>query len=167
MEARTDQAARDQVLELIKASRVCMMTTRGADGRFHGRPMATHHTEFTGDLWFFTSASSRKVLELDAYPDVGLAYIDTGKQNYVSITGTGEIVEDEAMVKKLWAEPLRTWFPKGPDDPDIRLLRVQVESAEYWDAPNNAMVMLFGYLKARTTGQRPDPGKHDQVEFPN
>ena len=30
---------------------------------------------------------------------------------------------------------MKAWFPKGEDDPEIALIRVTAEKAEYWDAP--------------------------------
>jgi len=40
-----------------------------------------------------------------------------------------------------------------------------VKSAEYWDAPSSAVVYAYGYLKARLTGERPDPGENKLVKF--
>ena len=60
---------------------------------------------------------------------------------------------------------MRTWFPKGQDDPDIALLEVRVEMAEYWDAPSSAMVHAYGYVKAVTTGKPPHPGGNEKVKL--
>ncbi|MBX9739389.1 MAG: pyridoxamine 5'-phosphate oxidase family protein, partial [Beijerinckiaceae bacterium] len=59
----------------------------------------------------------------------------------------------------------RVWFPKGPDDPEITLLAVDVEEAEYWDAPSSAMIIAFGYAKARLTGEPPQMGENKVVKF--
>jgi general stress protein 26 len=68
-------------------------------------------------------------------------------------------------VEAHWAESLRTWFPKGVDDPEAALLKVSVEAAEYWDAPSSTMVHAYGYVKARLTGQSPHPGENEKVSF--
>ena len=60
---------------------------------------------------------------------------------------------------------MRTWFPKGIDDPEAALLKVAVDGAEYWDAPNSTMVHAYGYLKARLTGESPHPGENEKVSF--
>ena len=65
MDTRTDQAAKDKVLELIKDARIAMMATRGDDGRQHARPMATNTVNFDGHLWFFSDADSPKIAEID------------------------------------------------------------------------------------------------------
>jgi hypothetical protein len=51
-------------------------------------------------------------------------------------------------------------FPKGPDDPDLVLLKVKVVKAEYWDSVNSS-VNLLSYL----AGRRPTAGEHEQVDF--
>jgi general stress protein 26 len=39
------------------------------------------------------------------------------------------VVEDTQKLKELWTEGLRVWFPKGPDDPEIAILAVDVQEA--------------------------------------
>ena len=40
METRTDQDAKDKVLELLKGINIAMMATHGDNGQMHARPMA-------------------------------------------------------------------------------------------------------------------------------
>lgn len=165
MDTRTDQEARDTVVELLKGIRVAMLATRGEAGTFHARPMATAQATFDGDLWFFTDIHSPKVDEIDRDPQVLLTFADESSQVYVSVSGRAEVVRDTAKAKELWSEAARVWFPKGPDDPSLGLVRVTVDVAEYWDSPSSAMVMAYGYVKAVTTGRRPDPGENETVRF--
>jgi general stress protein 26 len=162
MEIRNDKAAKDKLVSLIKDARIAMLTTRHADGAMHSRPMGTVEAEFDGHLWFFTDNDAEMIQDLQKIPDVAVTYSDERKQNYVSITGRAEILHDEAKAKELWSEVLRVWFPKGPEDPRIALLKIDVQMAEYWDAPSSTMLHAYGYVKALTTGERP---KHrgDQV----
>ena len=84
-------------------------------------------------------------------------------QRYVSVSGNAFLVRDKAKAKELWNEALRTWFPQGLDDPDLALLRVTVDKAEYWDSPSSAMVHAFGYVKALVTGAPPSPGDNRKI----
>lgn len=166
MQEKTDQASKQKVLDLIKDVNLAMMGTReGGAGPMHARPMAFRAGDFDGDLWFFTRLDSRKVRELNASPETLLCFADPKSQNYVSMTGKGDVVTDRAKVKELWAEIYRTWFPGGPDDTNIGLIRVRVEHAEYWDVPSSTMVHAYGYLKAVTTGKPPHPGEVGAVKF--
>ena len=151
--------------KLIEDIGFAMLTTAMPDGTLRSRPMATQRTPFDGTLWFFTPAESAKVHEVQAERHVNVSYADPAKNNYVSVSGRATVVRDRAKVKELWSESLRTWFPKGADDPDIALLKVTVDAAEYWDAPSSAMVHLYGYAKAVTTGKRPGPGENEKVNL--
>jgi general stress protein 26 len=96
---------------------------------------------------------------------VGVTYADPSKQDYVSLSGRAQLVRDKAAIDAHWGEAMRTWFPKGKDDPDIALLKVDITMAEYWDAPNSTMVHAYGYLKAVVTGEPPHPGGNEKVSF--
>jgi general stress protein 26 len=83
----------------------------------------------------------------------------------VSISGHAQVVRDLAKQKELWSEPLRVWFPGGPEAPEVALVKVTVDGAEYWDSPSSTFVHAYGYLKAVTTGKPPAPGENDKVDF--
>jgi general stress protein 26 len=161
----SEAEGRKKVFELIKEIRVSMMATFSPDGFIHARPMVARQQEGSGDLWFYTSRSSHTVEEIRADPRVLLTYAEPDDQNYVSITGRGTVVDDRAKARELWSEHMRTWFPKGVDDPDLILIRVDPERAQYWDAPSSAIVYAYGYVKAALTGQRPDPAEEGKVRL--
>jgi general stress protein 26 len=165
VETRSDAEAKRKVWELIREVEVATMVTVDEEGRFRGRPMRASQSEFDGVLWFFTGVDSPKAEEVAGDGRVLLAYADPRGQNYVSIYGEAELVRDRAMQKKLWREPLRTWFPGGAEDPKVALLKVTCLGAEYWDAPSSTLVHAYGYIKAVTTGEPPHPGANDKVDF--
>ena len=167
MEVRADADAREKVMAMARKATFAMLGTYDARGNCHSRPMgAVDHGGAAGDeLWFFTRADARKLREIEADPRVTVDYSDPSAKNWISMVGKASIVHDKAKVDELWMEPLRTWFPDGKDDPMIRLIRVDVETAEYWDSPSNAAVYAFGYLKAVTTGEPPSPGDIAQVRM--
>ena len=148
--------------DLIKTVEVAMMVTEDGE-HLRSRPMAVSQKDFDGTLWFFTRADSHKVVEVQGDQRVNLAYAHPGKQDYVSVSGTASLVRDPAAIGEHWSEILRTWFPKGKDDPQIALLKVVVQQAEYWDAPSSTMLHAYGYVKAALTGESPQPGGHGTV----
>ncbi len=156
---------RQKVWEMIKDVRIALLVT-SADEGLRGRPMAAMNKDFDGELWFASRKDTPKLAEIKDEAHVLLAYSEPKNQNYVSVAGTARIVRDAAKVKALWSEPMRVWFPKGPEDPDIALICVTVTSAEYWDAPSSAWVYGLGYAKARLTGEAPrDVGENKVVNF--
>jgi general stress protein 26 len=154
-----------KVYDMIRDVRVAMMTTLDVDGSLHSRPMHTMKPDAQGDLWFFTRRSAPKTAEVEREHAVNLAYADPGSQNYVSVSGRATIVTDQSRIDELWSEPLRAWFPKGKNDPEIALVRVRPERAEYWDSPSSTIVHMVGYAKAALTGEPPHPGEHEKVDL--
>ena len=166
MENQDDEAGRRKVLELVEGIDYALFTTRAVDGSpLHARPMAYRKVEDDGDLWFFSKKNSRKVEELTAEPQVLVNFADPKKQHFVSIMGRAEVVAERAKVEALWSEIYRAWFPDGPKDDNVVLIRVRAEHAEYWDTPTSAVVYAFGYLKAVATGKPSHAGEVGVVEL--
>ncbi|MBX9604510.1 MAG: pyridoxamine 5'-phosphate oxidase family protein [Bryobacteraceae bacterium] len=151
--------------ELIRGAQYCMFGTVDSEGNLRSRPMAVQQTEYDGDLWFFTGKSTGKIIEIRNQDRVNLSFSNADDQEYVSISGTAELVDDRDKAKELWNPFYRAWFPQGVDDPDLTLIRVRVDRAEYWDSPSSAVVHLFGVVKAMVTGKPANPGDHQKIEM--
>jgi general stress protein 26 len=152
-----------KVAELLKDERIGMLTTTSPEGTLTSRPMSLQHVEFDGDLWFFASRSSRKVAHLTADPQVNVATV--GSSSWVSLTGHALVVDDLATKKELWNTVVEAWFPDGPDDPDVVLIRVAAASAEYWDSPGGRVASLISFAKAKVTGEPYDGGENETVRL--
>ncbi len=152
-----------KVTELLKGERIGMFTTTAPDGTLTSRPMALQEVEFDGDLWFFASRTSRKVAHLTANPQVNVVTI--GGSSWVSLTGHATVVDDLATKKELWNSVVEAWFPDGPEDPDVVLLRVDAASAEYWDSPGGRVASLISFAKAKATGRPYDGGENETVRL--
>ncbi|GAB3355698.1 pyridoxamine 5'-phosphate oxidase family protein [Modestobacter lapidis] len=152
-----------KVAELLKDERVGMFTTTSPDGTLVSRPMSMQEVEFDGDLWFFASRTSRKVAHLTTDPQVNVA--TAGSSSWVSLTGHALVVDDLATKKELWNSVVEAWFPDGPEDPDVVLIRVSAASAEYWDSPGGRLASLVSFAKAKVTGQAYDGGESGTVRL--
>lgn len=141
----------ERLAKLIDKVQIAMLTTEQKDGTLRSRPMATQHTPFDGVIWFITSLSTGKIEEIQGHTRVNVAYANPSKNTYVSVSGCAEIVQDKAKVREFWSEAHKIWFPNGPEDPDVALLKIEVEHAEYWE--NNQLMTLLGFAKAYLTGE--------------
>ena len=150
--------------ELIKDIRIAMVTTAGDDGELHSRPMYAQQTEFDGDLWFATSKSSSLVRELRDHTKILATFSDPGDQRYVVVRGEGFVRHDQAKIEELWNPTMKAWFPGGPTDPDIALVRVDAQRAEYWDSPA-APVRWVQFVTALATGSRPKGSNHEELDL--
>jgi general stress protein 26 len=165
---KTNGAQKDPVQhlgELIRGIQVAMMTTVESDGSLRSRPMWTHDQAFNGELWFFTREHSAKVDEVEHDHHVNLAYAEPGKDHFVSVSGRCRLVLDKEKARELWNPTLKAWFPEGLEDPELALLCVKVEKAEYWDTANSRMVQLIGFVKSVFTGEPYKPGENEKVQL--
>ncbi len=150
----------DRVWELMKKISICMFATW--DGReLHARPMGAYVRPEENAVFFLSDARRHKDEEITQYPKVCLAFADTSGQNYVSVSGHAEVGNDRVKIRELWGTPAKAWWD-SPDDPNIRVLKVTPQEAEFWDAPGKTMA----YIKmaaATASGKRPDMGDNRKV----
>ena len=160
----TRQDAIKKLNDLIESIDFAMLTTIDG-GVLRSRPMSTQDFEFDGDLWFFTSSKTHKIEEIEKDNRVNVSYAAPESNTYVSVSGTAEIVKDQAKIDEYWNPILKAWFPEGKDSPDLVLLKVVVEQAEYWDSPSSTIVQVAGFLKALATGESADGGENKKIDL--
>jgi general stress protein 26 len=166
METHSREEALQKLREMVKDIDFCMLTTIDENGDPHSRPMSSNgDIDPDGDLWFFTSLSSHKVSEIENMPKVNLSFADPENQRYISITGVAQLVRDRQKIEELWRPEFRIWFPKGKDDPEVALLRVNLEKGEYWDNPASTVGFALSFVSSLVTGKQPDMGENKKVEF--
>jgi general stress protein 26 len=152
--------------EIVKAVDICMLTTMDEHGDLHSRPMSNNReVELDSDLWFFTYGSSHKVNEVGRVPKVNASFADVDAQQYASLTGRAEVVRDRAKIEELWKPQLRAWFPEGVETPDIALLKVTVERAEYWDSSQSIVAHAVSFVTSLVTGEPAQLGENEKLEL--
>lgn len=154
----------DRIWSAVEAVRVCMMTTADG-GRLRARPMHAMAERDEGAIWFFTDVTDRKDDETRANPQACLAFAEPRDNLFVSLSGRVELVDDRAKARGLWSPAAKAYFPNGPDDPNLRLLRFVPERGEYWDGPSSAVVVAAKMAGAILGGTRPDLGDNEKVSF--
>ena len=155
----------EKLSEMIKAIDLCMLTTVDESDNLHSRPMSLNgDVDEEGNLWFFTSSNSHKASEIERTPNVNVSFVDTGNQHYVSISGTAQLVHDRDKIKELWKPVLKAWFPDGPDQADVALLKVKVTKAEYWDGPSSTIAQAVSFVSAIFTGKQVELGENKKLD---
>jgi general stress protein 26 len=150
MPEKSDSGDLTKLGELIRDIRVALLTTVDRDGRFHTRPVQTLQVEGDHTLWFFTDWNSPKVDELRHDVRVSLGYSDPAKNVYVAVTGSGRLFRDTEKARQLWSIEQRAYYPQGPEDDRLALLRVVIERAEYWIAPGRTSYLVAAVTAAVT-----------------
>lgn len=145
--AADDREAIEKVRELIKGIDVAMLTTVSEEGLV-SRPMKTQDVEFDGNLWFLTKKDTGKFHELLRNKQVNVAYAGP---SYVSIRGEAELVDSAEKLKQYWNPAYEELLETKPGDPDLVLIKVRADTAEYWDTGNKLKMAKF--LLRRMMGQ--------------
>jgi len=141
---------------LIESIDIAMLTTSDASGQLESRPMVTQKSVFDGTLWFFVGRSSHLVACIERQPLVNVSYSDPAKQRYVSVSGSSTVIDHYTKRHDLWRSEYASWFPKGVDDPDLVLLRIQVDHADYWESSARIIVRLAGFAQSILGVERED-----------
>jgi general stress protein 26 len=155
----------EKLKEMIKDIDFCMLSTIDENGYVHSRPMSLNsQVDEEANLWFFTSSNSLKASEIESSPQVNASFSNPEESQYVSLSGTAELVTDRAKIKELWKPILKAWFPDGPEQSDLALLRVRVEKAEYWDSPSSTVAQVFSFVSAIVSGKQVEIGENKKID---
>jgi general stress protein 26 len=160
----TDDNARnvDRAWELMKKIGFAMLVTRDGE-KLRARPMSAYLERDESTIYFLTDARRHKDDEIARNPGVNLSFADASSQKYVSLTGTAVVSNDRAKIKELFSTPAKAWW-ESAEDPNIRVLKITPDDAEFWDSPGT----IISYAKmaaAAATGTQPDIGKNRKVSM--
>lgn len=148
----------ERVWELMEKISICMLTAHDGE-QIRSRPMGAYVRPDDDAIYFLADARRHKEEEIEQNPNVCLAFADGHK--FVSVTGRAAVSRDEGKIKELWSTPAKAWWD-SPDDPNIRLLTVTPNDAEFWDGPGT-VVASIKMLAAAATRTRPDLGDNRKV----
>lgn len=130
-----------------------MLVTRSLRGDLRARPMAIAEYGGTGALYFVTRAEDEKLEEVLQSPDVAVTMQSDGR--HLSISGKARILTDIALAEDLWSASMRLWFPNGVNDPEMTVIMVDPDWAEYWDRTGvRRMEFLWEAGKALLRGEK-------------
>jgi len=160
----TDENPTEKLAELIKGIRIAMVTTYDQNGELNTRPMYAQQTDADGSLWFATSKSSTLVEEIRDRSRIFVTFAQPDDQRFIVVRGEGYLRHDRTKIDELWNPAMKAWFPAGPSDPDIALIRVVAHEAEYWDSPSTP-VRWLRFVTALATGTKPSGGTHASLDL--
>lgn len=160
----TNDNARDaeRAWELMQKIGFAMLVTHDGD-KLRARPMSAHLERENNAIYFLTDARRHKDDEIARNPGINLSFADASAQKYVSLTGTAVVSNDRAKIKELFSTPAKAWWDSA-EDPNIRVLKITPDDAEYWDSPGT-VVSYVKMAAAAVTGTRPDIGENRKVSM--
>lgn len=159
----SDAESINKVTDIINDSHIGMFTTINEAGALVSRPLAVQEVKDDGDMWFFTSVNTSQVAHIRANPAVNVSFGQ--RTEWVSVAGTAEVVTDRQLIHDMWNQVVEAWFPDGPDTPEVVLLHVDSDSAEYWTSPGGTAATVLQWIKSKVTNSRMSVGESGTVEL--
>ncbi|MBK0419035.1 pyridoxamine 5'-phosphate oxidase family protein [Leucobacter sp. CSA1] len=158
----TEELTQDQVVDIMRGERFVMLSTATPDGKIVSHPMTPQEVTDRGEVWFFIGLQGDQADAIRANPQVNLAFAETG--SWLSVAGVAEFVEDRAKVEELWDGQVDSYFDGGKDDPNLSLLKVTGESAQFWGVPGGGVVAALKIAASRIRGTE-GPGVSGTVDL--
>lgn len=124
----------------------------------HSEPMTAQIDDQVKDaVWFFMGRDNRLAIGGRAMAQ----YVAKGHDFFACMHGTLSPDNDQAKIDQLWSKQVEAWFPQGKDDPNLTLMRYDLDNAEMWESDisvSGRVKMLFG-----GTIRAEEAGSHDEV----
>jgi general stress protein 26 len=118
----------------LKDVRFGMFATLGDDNVLSSRPLAAQRIDNEGNLWFPVPEEAPFLQDLQQHPDVNVSFANPEQHIYLSVSGLAYLVRD---------------------DPHPTMIRVKIQTAEYWDASTSKMQQLVLLARSALTGRAP------------
>ena len=116
----------------------------GLSGKGHSEPLTVQLDKDQVDTLFFFVGKDNRMAEGG---DAMVQFVSKGQDFFACLAGRASLDNDPAMIDKLWSKPVEAWFPGGKSDPNLALLRIDIEDAELWESDmslSGKIKMLFG-----------------------
>jgi general stress protein 26 len=135
----------EKLWSLIKHLRFPIMISSSFDRELLSRPVAMQNQDSRrlDFLWIFTRRDCAQVEHLQWDSSVSLVFCDPATAARVTVFGSAAVVEDPVRKRALWTPAAASWFPGGPEDPTLALVRVRIIEAHFWDLESSSGSRIF------------------------
>lgn len=139
--------------DLASGIRIAMVTTAGADG-LRSRPITVQEVTDTA-LWFLVADDADWLG--DAEGDLNVSLVDDS--TWISVTASGELIRDRAVLDDLGDPVSDAWFEEGKEPV---ALQATVRHVDWWSAPGKVGQVL-GLAKGILGDGPPDLGERGEI----
>lgn len=133
---------KEKFWKALKSDRTVMLGIIGEDG--HAQPMTAQiEGDEGGPIWFFSAKDVDLVKSIGVGSRGALQLVSKGHDVFGSVEGELHLVQDRAIVDRLWNPFVAAWYKDGKDDPKLQLIRFDPDHAQIWLNENS----LFAGVK--------------------
>jgi general stress protein 26 len=105
------------------------------------------------------------VAEIAANPYVNVAYAAPGRDIYVSVAGRASLVRDRARIEQVWSPRMQLYVPVDKDDPNLCLIRVEADSAEFWDGHGRMLGKVLHLMLSAVSDEPASLTENERIDL--
>lgn len=156
--------ARKKLKELVDKIDVGILCTYPPDQPYvHAVPMSRQEVDEEGNIWYLFSSESDTFSHLQQNNKVSILFSQVSDYSFLSLNGVASVSQDKARIEKYWNKFVEAWFEKGKEDPRIRVMKVRVDDAHYWDNKTSKLVTFLKVATSAITGKKLDIGREGEL----
>ena len=110
-----------------------LMSADGRGALYAPDPVVEHRGR---QLWLLADARTLLEWESGRHQDVVLTFQSRDERVFARLSGVAEPVVDPEVATSLWRAAFTRWFPGGPSDPRLLILRFDATSADFYESPS-------------------------------
>ncbi len=146
--------SKEDILSTLNDYNAVMFGTYTQNNKLEFRPMAIAGRK-KNYFYFITAKTSGKIASIEDNQEIYLTA--QSNSSYLSVRARGVIQNDLKLIEEFWNSSFQTWFPNGPKDINVCLLRFEPVEGELWD--DNYLIKakyIWEVIKSNLSGNRPE-----------
>lgn len=116
---------REHVIEFIKKQKTAFIASVDEDGFPNLKAMFVPRKIEGNSFYFTTNTSSMRTQQFMKNPKASIYFYNKGRFKYegIMLTGTMEVLQDDAIKKEIWCTGDTIYYRQGVTDPDYCVLK--------------------------------------------
>ncbi len=155
----------EKILLKMKDIQVSFLNTQFEDGVIT-RPMIARFDEADRTAMYFISGGEGS--QVDAMLNdkmVSVSMSDKSQKIYIVIKGKCTLTKSKAKIKLFWNSMTDLWFPKGLENSDVSLIKMDFDTLECWDSSGNLIIKAIDMLVAKINKRPPEFGTKSTIHI--
>jgi len=120
--------------ELLGDASTAILTIAGGPAGMGSCPLLIQSLDESATLWLLSSRRAMATMKIITEHPLALVIIPARTGRHLVLHGRGlRPAEIPYTSATHWPDGLRAWFPRGPEDSNLRLLEIPITGADCWD----------------------------------
>ena len=149
---------------LVDKQRIGLLITN-RDSSIVSRAMAVAKREGP-DFWVLANINSNKINDLKTDKKCNYTFFDSGDKSWISVSGSGEVTQDEKKIRELYTPVVSAWFGDlgdgvhtgSADDPRMSAIKIETSEVNYYKTTKSTVGRMADMAIAVGTGRLAQTG---------